>query len=180
MSRLATLSPIDPSVANVFTRRIRPIHRTASRSQWRTSSRTSSSLRLRASSATRTLGRVRAAGGIGAPLALGNVHRSIEQIRQLADKLIRLHSPDAHADEVEERIRRLTTASYTHSHLINRPEAESLALPVPEPSEKVEELLLAYYDELVADLELTTKFDPSKFVAAAQAGAPGAQAKPPL
>jgi hypothetical protein len=103
------------------------------------------------------------------------VHRSIEQIRMLADKLIRLHSPDAAAEDVEDRIRRLTTAFYTHSHLINRPEADALGLPVPEPPEKVEELLLAYYDELVTDLELTTKFDPSKFVAAAQAGPPGAQ-----
>jgi hypothetical protein len=117
---------------------------------------------------------LRLAGSVH-PLALGNVHRSIEQIRQLAEKLIRLHAPDASAEDVKERIRRLTTAFYTHSHMINRKEAESLGLPVKTPSKVVDDLLLDYYDALVADLELSDKFDPSKFIVAAQqnpAGAP--------
>jgi hypothetical protein len=68
------------------------------------------------------------------PLALGNVKRNVEQIWQLAKKLIRLHTPD--------------------SHLIGRTEATALGLPVEQPSAELERLLLAYYERLKADLEL--------------------------
>jgi hypothetical protein len=73
------------------------------------------------------------------PLALGNVKRNVEQIWQLAKKLIRLHTPD--------------------SHLIGRTEATALGLPVEQPSAELERLLLAYYERLKADLELLEKFD---------------------
>jgi hypothetical protein len=46
---------------------------------------------------------------------------------------------------------------------------------VTKPTEKVEALMLDYYDQLRADLVLMEKFDPSKFIAAAQAGAAAAQ-----
>src|SRR5215470_4642777 len=43
------------------------------------------------------------------PLALGNVKRSIEQIWQLAKKLIRLHSPDADEAALTSIVKRMTT-----------------------------------------------------------------------
>jgi hypothetical protein len=95
------------------------------------------------------------------PLALGNVKRSIEQIWQLAKKLIRLHSPDAGDAELTALVMRLTTELYSHSHLIARAEAAALGLPVEQPSEELERRLLAYYDELQVDLELLEKFDPA-------------------
>jgi hypothetical protein len=55
---------------------------------------------------------------------------------------------------------RLTTELYSHSHLINRTEAAALGLPVEQPSEKLEDRLLAYYGRLKPDLELLEKFDP--------------------
>jgi hypothetical protein len=94
------------------------------------------------------------------PLALGNVKRSIEQIWQLAKKLIRLHSPDADDAALTVLVRRLTTELYSHSHLITRSEAQALGLSVEQPSQGVEDRLLAYYDQLKADLELLEKFDP--------------------
>jgi hypothetical protein len=94
------------------------------------------------------------------PLALGNVKRSIEQIWQLSKKLIRLHKPDADDAALTDLVMRLTTELYSHSHLISRAEAAAFGLPVEEPSAHVEDKLLAYYDELKADLQLLEKFDP--------------------
>ena len=102
------------------------------------------------------------------PLALGNVKRSIEQIWQLAKKLIRLHSPDADEVALTALVRRLTTELYSHSHLITRAEAKAFGLPAEQPSPEVEDRLLAYYDELKADLELLEKFDPSAMLHARQ------------
>jgi hypothetical protein len=94
------------------------------------------------------------------PLALGNVKRSIEQIWQLAKKLIRLHTPEADDEALTALVMRLTTELYSHSHLITRGEARALGLPVEYPSEDLEDRLLAYYGQLKADLELLEKFDP--------------------
>ena len=177
MSKLATLSPIDPSVANAFNPQdpmnpqnhipiavedVMAYFELANAQGVKRDEDVAGAFARLAESVH--------------PLALGNVHRSIEQIRQLAEKLIRLHSPDADTDDVGERIRRLTTAFYTHAHLISRPEAQALGLPVEAPNDKVEQLMLDYYDRLVEDLELTTKFDPSKFIAAAQTAGASAPA----
>jgi hypothetical protein len=56
-------------------------------------------------------------------------------------------------------VTRLTTELYSHSHLITRTEAKALGLPVELPSERLESGLLAYYEQLKADLELLEKFD---------------------
>jgi hypothetical protein len=93
------------------------------------------------------------------PLALGNVKRSIEQIWQLAKKLIRLHTPDLDEAALTALVRRLTTELYSHSHLITRAEATALGLPVELPSERLEDRLLAYYEQLKVDLELLERFD---------------------
>jgi hypothetical protein len=94
------------------------------------------------------------------PLALGNVKRSIEQIWQLAKKLIRLHGPDVDDAELTALVLRLTTELYSHSHLITRTETAALGLPVEQPPERVEDRLAAYYEQLKTDLELLEKFDP--------------------
>jgi pimeloyl-ACP methyl ester carboxylesterase len=93
------------------------------------------------------------------PLALGNVKRSLEQISQLAKKLIRLHA-DVDEDTLNALVRRLTTELYSHSHHITRGEAKDLGLPVQEPTEELEARMLAYYEQLKADLELLEVFDP--------------------
>ena len=94
------------------------------------------------------------------PLALGNVKRSVEQIWQLAKKLIRLHAPDVDDAELTTLVKRLTTELYSHSHLITRAEATALGLPAEQPSDRLEDRLLAYHDELKTDLELLERFDP--------------------
>lgn len=171
MSKIATLSPIDPSVANAFNPQdpANPANRIPIAVE-----DVMAYFELAKGQGVKRDEDLAAAFQRLAdsvhPLALGNVHRSIEQIRQLAEKLIRLHSPNDDSDEVADRIRRLTTAFYTHTHLINRREAKELGLPVEPAESKVETLILDYYQELIADLALRSKFDPSTALHGDQVG----------
>jgi Serine dehydrogenase proteinase len=172
MSKIGTLSPIDPSVANAFNPQdpMNPANRipiAVEDVQAYFELARSQGVKRDEDMANAF---VRLAENVH-PLALGNVHRSIEQIRQLAGKLIALHSQDDDKEAVEERIRRLTTGFYTHNHLINRQEAKDLGLPVAEADDKVEKLMLDYYAQLIADFELRSKFDPAAIIAAAGAQA---------
>lgn len=162
MSKIGTLSPIDPSVANAFNPQdpVNPQNRIPIAVE-----DVLAYFELAKAQGVKRDEDVAAAFQRLAdsvhPLALGNVHRSIAQISQLAEKLIRLHSPDDDEEEVADRIRRLTTAFYTHNHLINRQEAKDLGLPIEVPSATVETHMLSYYAQLIEDLELRSKFDPA-------------------
>jgi hypothetical protein len=98
------------------------------------------------------------------PLALGNVKRSVNQIRQLARKLLDLHPPELDEAAVTALVSRLTTEFYSHQHQISRREAIAMGLPITVPSNTLEGLLLAYYDEIVTDLELLTPFDAARIL----------------
>lgn len=179
MSRLATLSPVDPTVANQFNpqdpaapqNRI-PIAVEDVTAFFELSKRMGASSKDDLSFAFRRLSES------VHPLALGNVQRSIDQIRQLAQKLIRLHSPGRSSAELDELVRQLTTGFYSHFHLISRREAREMKLPVEDPSPQVEDLLMSYYDELTADLKLLEKFEPGALLAAAASPAPAPATAP--
>jgi len=167
MTRFGTLSPIDPSVTNDFSPhdpantadRI-PIAVEDMLAFFQLASEQGEHDAALAGDAFRRL-----AESVH-PLALGNVKRSIEQIWQLAKKLIRLHAPDADEAALTALVMQLTTELYSHSHLITRTEATALGLPVKQPSEVLEDRLLAYYDRLKIDLGLLEKFDPGAMVQA--------------
>jgi ClpP class serine protease len=169
MTRFGTLSPIDPSVTNEFNPhdpanpddRI-PIAVEDVLAFFQLASEQSVEDADLAADAFRRL-----ADSVH-PLALGNVKRNIEQIWQLAKKLIRLHDPDADDAALTILVRRLTTELYSHSHLVTRSEAAAFGLPVESPSAGLEDRLLAYYDLLKADLELLEKFDPAAMLRAQQ------------
>jgi hypothetical protein len=172
MSKLATLSPIDPSVANMFNPQdpLNPQNRfpIAVEDVMAYFELAKDNGVVRDEDLAATFRRL--AESVH-PLALGNVHRSIAMVEQLAEKLIRLHArPATDPEEIKNLIKRLTTQFYTHSHLINRKEAGDLGLPVKSPKAAVENLLLDYYGRLVDDLKLVEAFDPNKLVAQAQAG----------
>jgi serine dehydrogenase proteinase len=172
MSRFATLSPIDPNVANPFNpqdpsnpqNRI-PIAVEDVMAFFELGQRQGARRKEDKAAAFNRL-----AESVH-PLALGNVQRSIDQIRQLADKMIRLHSPGRSQNEVEQLVHRLTTALYSHFHLIGRREATEIGLPVDSPRNGLDDLLLQYYSELCNDLELLSKFDPGAILRASQSGA---------
>src|SRR5215471_2736149 len=147
MTRFGTLSPIDPSVTNDFNPQdpANPEHRIPIAVEdvlafFQLASEQGGDDADVAGDAFRQL-----AESVH-PLALGNVKRNIEQIWLLAKKLIRLHAPDADDEALTALVMRLTTELYSHSHLINRDEAAALGLPAVEPSQSVEDRLLAYYD----------------------------------
>ena len=161
MTRFGTLSPIDPSVANEFNPHdpanpgervsiavedVLAFFQLASEQGKGDADLTGDAFRRLAESVH--------------PLALGNVKRNIEQIWQLAKKLIRLHSPELDEAELTALVTRLTTNLYSHSHLINRAEAAAFGLPVESPPGRIEDHLLAYHELLKSDLELLEKFDP--------------------
>ena len=59
------------------------------------------------------------------PLALGNVHRVLQQIEQLATNLLALNSRGDQED-VASTVKALTTRFYSHLHMINRHEAREI------------------------------------------------------
>lgn len=93
------------------------------------------------------------------PLALGNVRRSISQIRILAKKLIELHSPDMSKRKMSAMVESLTTEFYTHSHLIGRQEARNLGLKVVNANPDQLLLMNRYYDQLKIDLQLISPWN---------------------
>jgi pimeloyl-ACP methyl ester carboxylesterase len=165
MTRFGTLSPIDPSVTNEFNPfdAAEPAHRIPIAVEdvlaffQLASEQGVDDATLAGDAFTRLAESVH-------PLALGNVKRNIEQIWQLAKKLIRLHRPDADEAALTALVTRLTTELYSHSHLITRAEAAAFGLPVEQPSQDLEERLLAYYERLKADLELLEPFTPAAFL----------------
>lgn len=158
MTRYATLSPIDPTVANPYNA-LDPANN-ANRLPIAVEDvlafmefATSTSPDLAADAFRKLSENVH-------PLALGNVQRSINMIRELAKKIIGTTSVKISDAEVGPLIKRLTTEYYTHQHLIGRTEAASIGLPIETKSADVEDLLWSYYQQLSADLELLDRFDP--------------------
>ena len=58
------------------------------------------------------------------PLALGNVNRVLQQIKQLAVNLLNLHPVDG--EDVQSIVKALTTQFFSHLHMINRHEAKDI------------------------------------------------------
>jgi hypothetical protein len=98
------------------------------------------------------------------PLALGNAKRSINMIRMLAKKLISLHPPERTVEELLALVTTLTTEFYSHQHLIGRREAREIGLPIVDADSETERLLLSYWEELKIDLELENPFNPANLL----------------
>lgn len=163
MSRYATLSPIDPTVTNQYnsTDPLNPAQR----------------LPIAVEDVLAYLELAKAHDGHADafrrlseqihPLALGNVQRSINQIKGLAARMLSLHEDPPSVEDTATLVSRLTTELYSHSHLIGRVEAKSMGFPVVEPAPQVEELLFQYWTLLVQDLQLDAAFDPAALLRAA-------------
>lgn len=160
MTRYATLSPIDPTVVNQFN----------PQDPANTASRLPIAVedvlaffelaeKHRASTDAGEFAFRRLAESVH-PLALGNVQRSINQIRELALKMLRLRADPPADKEAQHLVSHLTTEMYSHMHMVSRREAGKIGLPIIVPTNAVEALLFAYYGELTTDLELLDKFDP--------------------
>ena len=108
------------------------------------------------------------------PLALGNVHRSHNQSRLIAKKLLRLHMPkESQEHEIELLIDSLKSNLFYHGHPINRDEAISdLKLKVVKPPANVETAMWNLYLEYEKDMKLKEPFFPSHELALKEAQQP--------
>jgi hypothetical protein len=175
MTRYASLSPIDPTVANQFNPQdpTNPANRLPIAVEdvmafIELAKRDAADPSLRDDAFRKLADAVH-------PLALGNVQRNINQIKQLARKMLALHASPKKADKIEALVTALTTQLYSHLHLVNRREAAEVGLQVVPAPEKTEALLLRYYEELCEDLQLREKFDPASIIRAASKAAGAAR-----
>ncbi len=85
------------------------------------------------------------------PLALGNVHRTLMQIKSLAQMLLKKHYGDGH--DLEKMSTSLTTSFYSHHHMISRAEAREIfgddhvQFAGTELASKMDQLLRGYEDD---------------------------------
>lgn len=84
------------------------------------------------------------------PLALGNVNRVLQQIKQLAVNLLNLHPVEG--EDVQKIVKALTTQFFSHLHMINRHEAKDILgdrveFAAGELSDALDDVLRAYEEQ---------------------------------
>jgi hypothetical protein len=93
------------------------------------------------------------------PLVLGEVYRTRSQIRMLGSRLLSKHMTDK--EKIEKILSFLCSESGSHDHTIYRQEARNeLGLNVETPSDEIYGLIKQVYDDIVAELQLTTPYNP--------------------
>lgn len=93
------------------------------------------------------------------PLVLGAAFRARPQIRMLGHRLLAKHIDDA--AQIDRILDFLCTESGSHDYTVNRREARTeLGLPIETPSWEMYGLIKNLYDDIAAELELTTPYDP--------------------
>lgn len=94
------------------------------------------------------------------PIALGNVHRTYMQSREVSKKLLSLHM-DVMKEEskVNDIIDKLTKKLYSHLHVINRREAQSIGLDVKDATDEEDTIMWNIYQDFANEVELNTQFN---------------------
>lgn len=94
------------------------------------------------------------------PLTLGQVFRTRRQIHILADKLLASHMSEE--KDRNNAIDFLCSKSGSHDYTINRREAkDNLKLNIKLPNPQQYEAIKKLYDDIVDEMEMRKKFDPS-------------------
>jgi hypothetical protein len=93
------------------------------------------------------------------PLVLGDAYRARGQIRMLASRLLARNHTDT--ERIDAILSFLCSESGSHDYTINRREArQELGLPVVNPTAAQYKTIKAVYDDVAAELQLGTPFDP--------------------
>ncbi len=94
------------------------------------------------------------------PIALGNVHRTYVQIREVSRKLLGLHIDTSKEEaRVTSIVDNLTQKLYSHLHAINRKEARDIiGLDVADATDDEDKLMWRLYEDYAAELQLNTQF----------------------
>lgn len=92
------------------------------------------------------------------PLVLGQIFRSRNQIRSLAENLLESHElePDAKAKIIDF----LCSESGSHDRTINRREAKKFGLAVENPSDDLYQIINTLYEDMAEEMQLRTHFEP--------------------
>ena len=95
------------------------------------------------------------------PLALGNVERSYNQIRKLAEDLLHMHmeSDDKNQKCIVSIVDTLTQRLYSHQHLINRKEAKRIGLKVEAVDKPLEEIMWKLFADYSTEMLLDQAFN---------------------
>lgn len=168
MSKTASLSPIDPTVANAFNPRDNnqslgiSVEDVAS---FFALAKDSDRVDIKSENNITEVFKILAEKVH--PLALGNVKRSHSQIRLLARKLLMLHiTEEAATKRIEGIVDELTERFYTHNHSIFREEARKIGLEsiVADATVEEESLFWNLYRSYEEDMKLKEFFDPNVFL----------------
>lgn len=168
MTRLAELSPVDPTTGNQFN----PVDQQNSGNRLGISVEDVSAYFNLAKTTAKNFDReldqdhvVQVFDKLASevhPLALGNVQRVYLQIRRLAKSLLELHR-DSELDgrQIDAVVEGLTEKFYSHVHFISRTEALQFQLEgwVVAPPRDEEEAILALFETYASDLALRERFN---------------------
>ncbi|OGZ78395.1 MAG: hypothetical protein A2528_03315 [Candidatus Staskawiczbacteria bacterium RIFOXYD2_FULL_37_9] len=96
------------------------------------------------------------------PLALGNVNRTHNLIRRLAERLLKSHKLPVKDDEIEKIVDYFTEKLYSHQYFIGRKEAkEDLGVKsVVEASAELAKAMTDLFEEYVKEMELDKIWNP--------------------
>jgi hypothetical protein len=178
MTKMAELSPIDPSVANPFNPSVIPPGPIPPNipAQQLAQSKIPISVedvaayfrlateRAGLSTPETKFGALQQLTNVVHPLALGNVERSHTQIRALAKKLLGLHMNLKDPEEQKrcsQIVDTLTEKLYSHQHLIPRREAKDIiGLKIRYASSELENAMMELHGQYVAELGIGGVFNP--------------------
>lgn len=94
------------------------------------------------------------------PIALGNVHRTYTQVREVSKKLLSLHIDIVKEEtRVNDIIDKLTKKLYSHLHAINRLEAHDIGLDVKDATDKEDVIMWDIYEDYASELQLNSQFN---------------------
>jgi hypothetical protein len=95
------------------------------------------------------------------PLLLGDLQRSKEQIVRLATTLMKLHAKPLDTDTISSIVKTLATELGSHDYLIGKKEAkDEVKLRVADENEELEDLILKLYEDFATEMELGIPFNP--------------------
>ena len=90
------------------------------------------------------------------PITLGAVKRSKNQVKHLANALL---STNYDADEIKKITATLIEERFSHQYIINKDEAKSIGLKIEEPDSELEDLIMELYQHYVSEMKLHSPFN---------------------
>jgi len=161
MARLAELTPVDPSTVNDFNPQnpLNPAFRIPISVEDVTAYLALAEKQAGLTSESTRLEVFKALTSQVHAIALGNVQRVYNEIRLLAESLLKLHMISEKEKGKIPGIVKTLTETYTHDYLIPRKEAQKIGLKVEIPDENLESLMRELYHAYEKDLLLRDPFN---------------------